>query len=69
MSSMVPALSLLHNLDGWSNREREIDRAILVGVAPDREDLLISKLSMEEIRQALKIRVDSVSGYVFPRNI
>ncbi len=61
MTSPIPALSFLHNLDGWSHREREVDRAILAGVAPDREELLISKLSVEEIRQALKPRVDSES--------
>jgi hypothetical protein len=38
-------------------KERKIDRATLLDVAPDRESLILSNKSIEELRQVLKIQV------------
>ncbi|KAG6905956.1 hypothetical protein DXG01_016680 [Tephrocybe rancida] len=38
-------------------KEREVSREILLGVAPDRESLLLGGRSIHELRQVLKIRV------------
>jgi hypothetical protein len=43
--------------------EHEINRAALLEVAPDRETLLRGPKSIEDIRNALKIRVGSSDGY------
>ncbi|KDR76951.1 hypothetical protein GALMADRAFT_420785 [Galerina marginata CBS 339.88] len=67
LHSKVPTLSLLPSLEGpkqsTTPSEREINRGSLVDVAPDREDLLTSNKSIEEIRQALKLRVNSAYGH------
>ncbi|KAF8064895.1 hypothetical protein FPV67DRAFT_1389167, partial [Lyophyllum atratum] len=53
----------------WPNRphvyprEKEIDRYLLLDVAPDREALFMSEKGVEELRQVLKIRVGSVAGH------
>ncbi|KAJ7734766.1 hypothetical protein DFH07DRAFT_119575 [Mycena maculata] len=62
MSSIanLPILVLVSNpsLAGSTERpaEREIDRNALVAISPDREELLFSKKSIEELRQVLKLR-------------
>ncbi|KAF7343325.1 hypothetical protein MVEN_01764800 [Mycena venus] len=62
MSSIanLPILSLVSapSLAGSSERpvEREIDRNVLVAISPDREELFMSKKSIDEIRQLLKLR-------------
>ncbi|KAF9041887.1 hypothetical protein BDZ89DRAFT_1059913, partial [Hymenopellis radicata] len=38
-----------------SNSEREIDRSVLVNIAPDREDLLLSDISIDELRYQLRV--------------
>lgn len=43
--------------------ERSIDRSTLLDVAPDRESLLCSNKSIEELRQVLKIRVGLSTGH------
>lgn len=61
-SSKLQTLALLSNLR-WPSEpylypvERDISREALVDVAPDREDLLANS-GVEEIRQALKLRVN-----------
>lgn len=62
MHTKVPMLSLLSSLEGHKPNsqvpaEREINRAVLTNVAPDREDLFRSSSSIEEIRQSLKLRI------------
>lgn len=55
--------------------ERDINREKLLDISPDREDLLRSDKTVEELRQALKIKAISVSGagedssYVMPPNL
>lgn len=44
--------------------EREINRKVLIDISPDREDLLKSKLNIEDIRQTSKLRVPLTEGYV-----
>ncbi|KAF8152912.1 hypothetical protein B0H34DRAFT_800188 [Crassisporium funariophilum] len=62
--SKLPLLSLVESL-GDSDQlysypaEREIDREALLDVAPDREELLMGSKTIEEIRQALKLRITS----------
>ena len=59
--STLPVLPLLPSLELEGTQiypvEREIDRNALLDVAPDRESLLISDQTIEEVRQALKIRI------------
>ncbi|KAF8953064.1 hypothetical protein BDZ97DRAFT_635703 [Flammula alnicola] len=66
--SKLPVLSLLQSLEGFDQPhsctpERDINREALVDVAPDREELLLSNKPIEEIRQALKLRVNSAYGH------
>ena len=42
--------------------ERRIDRSALLDVAPDRESLLCSNKSIEELRHTLKIQVGPSTG-------
>jgi hypothetical protein len=44
--------------------EREIDRNALVAISPDRDELLMSKKSIDEIRQSLKLRTGPTERYV-----
>ncbi|RDB17372.1 hypothetical protein Hypma_001832 [Hypsizygus marmoreus] len=44
-------------------KERDVDRAILLDVAPDRESLFLSNKSTEELRQLLKIRASPNTGH------
>ena len=64
--STLPVLSLLPSLELEGTQiypvEREVDRNALV--APDRESLLISDQTIEEVRQALKIRIPITTEYV-----
>lgn len=67
MPSNLPQLSLLTSLGNCGQLyqyppEREICRDILLDVAPDREALLMSDKTIQEIRQALKLRVASPHG-------
>ncbi|KAJ7241669.1 hypothetical protein B0H12DRAFT_39473 [Mycena haematopus] len=56
----LPILSLVSSpsLAGSGERpvEREIDRNALVAISPDRQELFMSKKSIDEIRQLLKLR-------------
>ncbi len=36
--------------------KRQIDRSVLVNIAPDREDLLLSDNSIDELRYRLRVR-------------
>lgn len=56
-SSSLATLTLIPNGPGQPRRERSIDRTILLDIAPDREALILSNKSTEELRQALKIRL------------
>ncbi|KAF7366815.1 hypothetical protein MSAN_00939800 [Mycena sanguinolenta] len=62
MSSIanLPILSLVSSSSlassGERPVERDIDRNILVAISPDREELFMSKKSIDEIRQILKLR-------------
>jgi hypothetical protein len=47
--------------------ERRIDRSTLLDVAPDRESLLMSNKTIEELRQILKIQVGRSTGYALLR--
>jgi hypothetical protein len=48
---------------GVSRRqERDISRGTLLNVAPDREELLLSHRTIEELRQILKISVTPRTG-------
>lgn len=67
MPSKLPQLSLLMSLGSCDQPyhyppEREISRDILLDVAPDREALLMGNSTIEEIRQALKLRIASPHG-------
>jgi len=66
--STLPVLSLLPSLEPEGTQiypvEREVDRNALLDVAPDRESLLISDQTIEEVRQALKIRIPITTEYV-----
>lgn len=67
MPSKLPLLSLLVSLGNCDQPyyyppEREISRDILLDVAPDREALLMGNNTIEEIRQALKLRIASSHG-------
>lgn len=65
MPSVLPVLNLLQNIDGPNPIEREVDRSILIDVAPDREEFLTSATSIDEIRRAMKLRVlNPLPGYV-----
>lgn len=44
-------------------REREINREMLLDVAPDREALLMSSKGVDELRHILKIRVSPVASH------
>ncbi|KAH9474390.1 hypothetical protein JR316_0012848 [Psilocybe cubensis] len=64
MHTTVPTLALIPSLDGQKPNsripaEREINRSMLIQVAPDREDLFKSTANIEEIRQSLKLRFGS----------
>jgi hypothetical protein len=72
--STITTLSLLPSRAPPSHHhghltERDINRIALLDIAPDREALLMSNKSIEEIRQTLKIRTGSVNGYVFLRSL
>ncbi|KAF9473987.1 hypothetical protein BDN70DRAFT_997351 [Pholiota conissans] len=55
---MIPTLTMLQNIEEtWSRPERVIDRKILLEVSPDREALLKSNKSIDEIRQDIKLPV------------
>ncbi|KAJ6464041.1 hypothetical protein C8R45DRAFT_840552 [Mycena sanguinolenta] len=62
MSSIanLPILSFVSSpslaSSGERSVEREIDRNVLVTISPDREELFMSKKSIDEIRQILKLR-------------
>ncbi|KAJ7130402.1 hypothetical protein C8R44DRAFT_731927 [Mycena epipterygia] len=43
--------------------EREIDRRALLEISPDREELFMGKKSIDEIRQALKLRTGPPAGH------
>jgi len=64
----LPVLSLLPSLELEGTQicpvEREVERNALLDVAPDRESLLISDQTIEEVRQALKMRIPITTGYV-----
>jgi len=67
MPSKLPQLSLLMSLGNCDQPyeyppEREINREILLDIAPDREALLMGNKTIEEIRQALKLRNASPYG-------
>ena len=64
--STLPVLSLLPSLEGTQIYpvEREIDRNALLDVAPDRESLLISDQTIEEVRRALKMHIPITTGHV-----
>ena len=66
--STLPVLSLLPSLELEGTQiypmEREIDRNALLDVAPDRESLLISDQTIEEVRQALKMHIPVTTGHV-----
>lgn len=67
MPSKLPQLSLLTSLGNCDQLynfppEREIDRRILLDVAPDREALLMGNKTIEQIRQTLKLRIKSPNG-------
>jgi hypothetical protein len=68
MPVSLPVLSLLPSLELEATQiypaEREVDRYALLDIAPDRESLLISDQTIEEVRQALKIRIPITTGYV-----
>jgi hypothetical protein len=70
MSSIahLPILTLFSTptLSSLSERpvEREIDRRALVAISPDREELLMSKKSIDELRQFFKLRTGSSMRYV-----
>ncbi|KAF8177691.1 hypothetical protein BJ912DRAFT_930275 [Pholiota molesta] len=57
MPSALPVLNLLQNVDGPNPIEREVDRSILIDVAPDREEFLTGATSIDEIRRVIKLRV------------
>ena len=64
--STLPVLSLFASLEGTHLGypvEREIDRNALLDVAPDRESVLVSDQTIEEVRQALKMRIPITTGY------
>ncbi|KAF5384365.1 hypothetical protein D9615_003482 [Tricholomella constricta] len=58
----------------WPNRphahprEREVNREIILDVAPDREALLMSNKSIDELRQILKIRIGPAASHWLYRN-
>ena len=64
--STLPVLSLLPSLEGAQIYpvEREIDPNALLDVAPDRESLLISDQTIEEVRRALKMHIPITTGHV-----
>ena len=66
--STLPVLSLLPSLELEGTQiypmEREIDRNALLDVAPDRESLLISDQTIEEVRQTLKMLIPTTTGFV-----
>ncbi|KAJ7439470.1 hypothetical protein FB451DRAFT_1192100 [Mycena latifolia] len=43
--------------------EREIDRRALLEISPDREELFMGRRSIDEIRQALKLRTGPPAGH------
>lgn len=44
--------------------EREVDRNALAAISPDRDELLLSKKPVEELRQVLKLRTGPTEGCV-----
>lgn len=62
--STLPTLSMLPSTASPCRAERDINRSALLDIAPDREMLLTSTKSIEEIRHSLKIRTGSVNGQV-----
>ncbi|KAJ6625108.1 hypothetical protein B0H10DRAFT_1942715 [Mycena sp. CBHHK59/15] len=65
MSSIatLPSLYLASVTFSQNPTEREIDRRVLLEIAPDREEVLMSRMSIEEIRQVLKIRTGPTAGH------
>ena len=65
--STLPVLSLLPSLELEGTQiypmEREIDRNALLDAAPDRESVLISDQTIEEVRRALKMHIPITTGY------
>jgi hypothetical protein len=62
-SSSLATLTILpsDSASDQPRRERLIDRAILLDVAPDRETLIVSNKNIEELRHLLKIRIATIS--------
>ncbi|KAF9001209.1 hypothetical protein BDQ17DRAFT_1542941 [Cyathus striatus] len=57
----LPSIALQPSQTGLD--ERKINRSILLDVAPDREQLLMSDIPIEEIRHHLKLRIASPEGH------
>ncbi|KAJ7641335.1 hypothetical protein FB45DRAFT_1022092 [Roridomyces roridus] len=55
--SSLPILSVSYSPTSVNALERDVDRNLLAAISPDRDELLLSKKPIEELRQVLKIRV------------
>jgi hypothetical protein len=62
--SSIASLPILVLVPSPSQTEREIDRRVLLDIAADRESLIASGKSIEEMRQILKLRTGPIAGYV-----
>lgn len=65
----IPTITLLSSLAQAQNPcqkpvERDVNRQVLLEVAPDREALFTGDRGIDEIRHSLKIRPGAESGYV-----
>ncbi|KAJ7291465.1 hypothetical protein C8J57DRAFT_216751 [Mycena rebaudengoi] len=61
--SSIASLPILVLVPSPSQTEREIDRRVLLDIAADREGLIMSGKSIEEIRQILKLRTGPIAGH------
>ncbi|KAG5726390.1 hypothetical protein E4T56_gene9329 [Termitomyces sp. T112] len=61
--TLVPNLPWSPNNLHIRPKEREINREVLLAVAPDREALLISNKSITELRQILKIHIGGTESH------
>ncbi len=58
LSFLLLAPGSAPSIDGDSGPipERQLNRSVLVNIAPDREDLLLSDISIDELRYRLRVR-------------